>query len=233
MRLEEVPGGPIDAEHMPLAAFLQQTFVSEPALDAMVMDGLGRVLAFAPPLSPDQIPLAFVESLPELARLQSEANHCLRVVCMKVALVLSLVYNAPLSVRESVSSEMATLVEASQEIDEDALGAFLRAQFDRHGICSPPITRFIAQSDFLRAFGYTDVFRSTIAKYAADLGLRALREPSLPEEELISAVFPCREECVGREVLHRLSAIGGRLAAIVSAHLPALREEYEALLLAE
>jgi hypothetical protein len=231
--MEEAPNGPVDSEHVALAAFLSQTFVEEPALDAMAMDGLGRVLLSPPPLLPEQIPSVFAPSLSDLASLQSEANHCLRVVCMKVALSLSLVYNAPMPVREAVSSEMAAFVAGSEEIDQDALGAFLRAQFDRHDICSPPITKYISQSDFLCAFGYTGVFRSTVARYVAELGLRALREPRLPEEERIAAVFPCREECVGREVLRGLSAIGGRLAGVVAAHLPALREEYEAVLLAQ
>ena len=232
MRLEDAPDGPADSEHGSLAAFLGNSLAEEPALDAMVLASLGRLAVSAPPLLPEQVPRVLVPFMREISCLQCETNHCLRVVCMKVALGLSLVFNADMCVRAAIASAMATFVAGSEEVDQEALHGLLQAEFDRHNVCCPPVTSFLAQSDFLRAFGYTEVFRSTVAKYASDLGLCILREPGLSEDELIAKVFPSRDECVGREVLPRLSAVGLGLAQIVAASLSDLREEYEGILLA-
>lgn len=231
MRLESIPAGPNDSEHPSLSYFISLSVCEDPSVEAMVLSSLSRAITRTPPLLPEHIPSVLAPRMQELSSLQTEANFCLRILCMKVALSQSLVFNADMKIRDAVSSNMASfLAGGCEEIDTDALDAFLQAEYIANGIVSPPVTGFISQADFLRIFGYTEVFRSTVMTYISDLALFALRFPESGTDQIIQGVFPRPNECIGQQIFPRLAAIGQGLARVVSACLSDIREEYQEFL---
>ncbi len=141
--------GPNDSEHPSLSYFISLSVCEDPSIEAMVLSSLSRAILRAPPLLPEHIPSVLAPSMQELSSLQTEANFCLRVLCMKVALSQSLVFTADMRVRNEVSSNMASFLAGEEEIDRDSLDTFLQAEYIVKGIVSPPVTSFISQPDFL------------------------------------------------------------------------------------
>ena len=233
-RLESAPKGPDDSGHCQFSYFISLARTNESSVEAMVLCSLGRLIASPPPLLPESLPSALAPFLQELAALQAETNYCLRVVCMKVSLHLSLVFNADMRVRAAISSSMAAYLaglEGEDCLHREALDAFLQTEFIEHSICSPPVTTYLAQSDFLDIIGHAEIFRSTLEIYISDMALCALASPGLEADEITHRVFACPGECVGEQVLPRLAAVGQGLARLVSDRLDSIRDEYEAFLL--
>ena len=131
---------------------------------------------------------------------QARALHCVRSICIKEALHLSLVNHAKVPARQAVSAALAAFaMESEDNIREDLINAFLSDQFALHGIQLEPNGRFLASEDFTSAFGFKHVFQSSIA---AHLGRFCQGRP---------ATFT--DQCVAREALPALLALAGEIVA--------------------
>jgi len=136
---------------------------------------------------------------------QDRAMHCLRSICIKQALYLGLVSHTKVPQREEISSALATFVaESKDNIDEDRINAFLLDQFAAHGLDIEPNGKFLASPDFLTAFGFKQVFQSSIATHLLKF-CEAL--------ETTKALPPFPDQCVFREVLPVLAGIAQEIAA--------------------
>jgi hypothetical protein len=141
----------------------------------------------------------------QLLSWQDRALHCVQSVCMKQALYLSLTSSTKVPERERISSALATFVaESKDNIDEEKINAFLANQYTLHGLYIEPNGRFLASKDFLAAFGFKQVFQSSVAYH-----LHKFCESLSAGRELLAVP----DKCVAREVLPILAELAREIVA--------------------
>lgn len=147
----------------------------------------------------------------KLSAWQEAAVHCLRSICMKMALYLSLINHTGVHKREVISSALATFVMESQAINKDTVDAFLTEQFALHSVDLDPNGKYLASEDFISAFGFQNVFQSSVAHHLLRLCQVMISNPGMAAPAAIDQAFP--GSCVCGEILPRLAEIAAEIVA--------------------
>ena len=187
------------------------------SLDSTI-ETLCDLLSGPAPLLPESLPTDMKPLIEYLQQLKTEVMFCVRGICMKTSIKLTLMNHASLHHRNLISESLGQFLAQNRDATNEDVHAFLVEQFQACGISLAPITNMISSDDFLKAFGYTNVFQSSVSIYLYQLTLAAhysKHVPPITQSTLIDAVFPPNEMCIGREFLPRLMDAAIELEGLV------------------